>query len=124
MALAGVISGGLLVILLVLLYLRVAADAELAERVLRAMERAGNRMKNGLPQTTKVAACDLYRHVKVSHNQIDFLLEDAWSMLDHFVPAHELERYQAGLTTYAHRLLRTQEPISRQEMLECLKKTS
>lgn len=92
--------------------------------VLRAMERAGNRMKNGLPQTTKVAACDLYRHVKVSHNQIDFLLEDAWSMLDHFVPAHELERYQAGLTTYAHRLLRTQEPISRQEMLECLKKTS
>lgn len=92
--------------------------------VLRAMERAGNRMKNTLPKTTQVAAVDIYRHIKPSHDQIPFLLEDAWGTLDRLVPGSDLAWYQAGLERYATRLLRTQEPVDREEMLKCLTKTS
>lgn len=88
--------------------------------VLRAMERAGNKMKNGLPKSSGLAAMDIYRHVKVNHDQVPILLDDAWSMLDRLVPPSDLEWIEKGLNDYATRLLRTQEPISREEMLKCL----
>lgn len=91
--------------------------------VLRAMERAGNKMKPSLPAAPQVAAVDMYRHVKPPHDQIPYLLKDGFSMLDRVVPAQHLERYERGLTAYAHHLLRTQEPVDRKEMLEWMSKT-
>ena len=89
----------------------------------RAMERAGNKMKNNLPKTSGgVAAVDLYRHVKVSQDQIPLLLDDAFSTLDRLVNPSDLEWVETGLRTYCQRLLRTQEAVDRKEMMKCLTK--
>jgi hypothetical protein len=70
--------------------------------VYRALERAGNRLKNKLgPNRPDCLAADLYRFVPPrSPNEIDELLEDAWSCVDRFacdIPpalmAHELDIY-------------------------------
>lgn len=92
---------------------------------LRAMERAGNKMKNNLPRTSGgVASVDLYRHVKVSQDQVPLLLDDAFSTLDRLVNPSDLEWVEKGLQTYCKRLLRTQEAVSREEMMKCLGKTT
>lgn len=100
---------------------RVAGACEAV--VLRAMERAGNKIKNRMPKSNQVASLDIYRHVKVSHDQISDLLEDAWTTLDRLVPAEQLAQVERGLQSYAVHLLRTQEPVRREEMLKWLTKT-
>jgi hypothetical protein len=70
--------------------------------VYRALERAGNRLKNKLgPSRPDCLAADLYRFIpQRSPAEIDELLEDAWSVIDRFpcdIPAallaHELDIY-------------------------------
>lgn len=82
--------------------------------MMRAMERAGNRLKNKMrgTQMEAVAACDLYLHLQPSSDQFEYLLEDAFSFLPKVVPADLVAPVETALTRYAHTLLQGQHPIT------------
>ena len=82
--------------------------------MMRAMERAGNKLKNRLPrgQFSMIAAGDLYLHVKPASANIPELLEDAWCFLPKIVPSHLVDQVEAGLTRYAHTLFNGQLQIT------------
>lgn len=74
----------------------VAAAADVV--VMRALERAGNRLKNrmGSAKPDGVAAVDLYRYTPLKPGDLDDLLEDAWSACDRLstqVPVEQLNAY-------------------------------
>lgn len=84
----------------------VTAAAEIV--VFRAMERAGNRLKNklGTSRPDGVAAADLYQFVTTTPGELDALLEDAWSCLDRF----GLTAYREPIESYTRSLILTRKP--------------
>ncbi len=78
--------------------------------VLRALERAGNKLKNRMQVKPTCAATDIYKFIQ--SDDTEFLLDDAWSHVAaiaerHNVPAGWLEGILAG---YCTELLREQKP--------------
>lgn len=87
------------------------------QMVLRALERAGNRLKNRIGQQGggAVSAVDLYMSMSdLSRSECEKLLEDAWTTLDRFsYPGCRNEALGAALQSYTMMLLRRQAPMSR-----------
>jgi hypothetical protein len=78
--------------------------------VVRAMERAGNKLKNKMQVKPTCAAVDIYKFVKSEDTA--FLLDDAWTHVAaiaerHHIPAAWLE---GVLETYCTQLLKEQTP--------------
>lgn len=87
--------------------------------VFRALERAGNRLKNKTQRKIPgVAASETYMFHKVDTGTLDFVLEDAWSAVDRF--AHRWgvnsERLTACLDAYTRAILVEQKPHDPQMM--------
>ena len=93
--------------------------------MMRAMERAGNRMKNRLRggQFSTIAACDLYLHVQPSSDQVEELLEDAWSFLPKVVPPALVEPVEKALNRYAHTIMAARLQITEEGIREHLMAT-
>jgi hypothetical protein len=68
--------------------------------VFRALERAGNRLKSRGVRPDGVAAADLYLYASVGADDVDDLLDDAWSCatrLSALVPIPQVESYTRHL---------------------------
>lgn len=81
--------------------------------VLRALERAGNRMKTKMPEDSlkALSARDVYRFVRPSSAIVDDLLTDAWSMTPDALAEFaglDIEKVEACLDSYARMVIRTQ----------------
>lgn len=75
--------------------------------VLRALERAGNKIKNRVRGKFDVAAVELYLHAPPHPSNIDRLLEDAWSMVPRVAAAQGVQPEELArvLDSYARLLL-------------------
>ena len=81
--------------------------------VFRALERAGNRLKNKTQRRIPgVAAADTYMFHKVDTGTLDFVLEDAWSAVDRFAKKHGADAQElAGyLDAYTRAIMVEQKP--------------
>jgi hypothetical protein len=68
--------------------------------VFRALERAGNRLKNRGVRAVDVAAADLYQFTRVNEPDLEDLLADAWTCTDRFgydIPVDRLDAYARSL---------------------------
>ena len=68
--------------------------------VFRALERAGNRLKSRGIRPDGVAAADLYRYASIRSEEVDDLLDDAWSSCDRLttrVPIRAVAMYTRQL---------------------------
>lgn len=90
--------------------------------VFRALERAGNRLKNKVGRTIGGAAADLYLSVpQPSASEAEDLLTDAWSTLDRFsFPGVSATTLREVLHGYTLTLLRLQKPYSRESLARTL----
>lgn len=82
----------------------------------RALERAGNRLKNKVGgRSFGGSAADLYLSVpEIGFGEAETLLEDAWGVLDRFeYPGVRIEPFRAALHQYALFLLCSQKPMTR-----------
>lgn len=87
--------------------------------VLRALERAGNKLKNRYNTSVPgVSARDLYRFATVNTANLDFLLDDAWTWLEEVAIRHHADpvQLQSALDGYARMLLIEQKPHDRKLM--------
>jgi len=88
---------------------------------LRALERAGNRLKNATQVRPPGIECqDIYRYVKPRSNNYDLLLSGSWSLLPNLMhglpyPTHTVE---AALDAYVKGLISAQEPHDRERMMD------
>lgn len=76
--------------------------------VFRALERAGNRLKNKIQRKIPgVAAAETYMFHRVDTGTLDFVLEDAWSAVDRFATKYGVngERLTACLDAYTRAIL-------------------
>jgi hypothetical protein len=81
--------------------------------VFRALERAGNRLKNKTQRKIPgVAASETYMFHKVDTGTLDFVLEDAWSAVDRFATRWGVngERLITCLDAYTRAILVEQKP--------------
>jgi hypothetical protein len=81
--------------------------------VFRALERAGNRLKNKTQRKIPgVGASETYMFHKVDTGTLDFVLEDAWSAVDRFAGRWGVnsERLTACLDAYTRAILVEQKP--------------
>ena len=81
--------------------------------VFRALERAGNRLKNKTQRRIPgVAASETYMYHKVDTGTLDFVLEDAWSAVDRFAGKHGADpmRLAACLDAYTRAIIVEQKP--------------
>lgn len=106
-----------------------AADALLAASevvVQRALERAGNRLRNRLGRKFNgVPAARTYLHVPVSTGQLDFLLEGAFDGLDNYVGCRTVapDKLATCLDTYCRALLTEGRPHDAQVLATYLELT-
>lgn len=81
--------------------------------VFRALERAGNRLKNKIQRKIPgVGAAETYMFYKVDTGTLDFVLEDAWASVDRFAAKHGAnpERLTASLDAYTRAIIMEQKP--------------
>lgn len=81
--------------------------------VFRALERAGNRLKNKIQRKIPgVAAAETYMFHKVDTGTLDFVLEDAWSVVDRFAAKYRVDgkRLTECLDAYTRAILVEQKP--------------
>jgi hypothetical protein len=81
--------------------------------VFRALERAGNRMRNKMNQKVPgVAAAETYMFFQASTSTLDFVLEDAWSAVERFAPRWgvDTERLTQCLDSYTRAIIAEQKP--------------
>ena len=81
--------------------------------VFRALERAGNRLKNKIQRKIPgVAAAETYMFHKVDTGTLDFVLEDAWSVVDRFAIKYSVDgkRLTECLDAYTRAILVEQKP--------------
>jgi hypothetical protein len=90
--------------------------------VFRALERAGNRLKNRLGQNRPEApAADMYLFVpRRTAEEIDDLLTDAWSCVDRFDCGMPPTVFAAQLDLYTRMLLQERRPHQRHLLAEFL----
>jgi hypothetical protein len=88
--------------------------------VFRALERAGNRLKNNLPaKLPAIAAADIYLTLKPS--RVDGLLDDAWTCVPRLVEGKgDPQQVIPALDAYCHTLLSECRPHNRDQMIEFL----
>ena len=87
--------------------------------VLRAMERAGNRLRSIKQMRPDCPAYEAYRFIKAEPGDLDKALEDAWSVIPVvFSELPEFERHivMNALDTYCRHLLLTQDQFNREAM--------
>jgi hypothetical protein len=96
----------------------VAAAAE--GLVFRALERAGNKLKNKMGRTRpeQVEAVDLYRYANITDAEVDDLLVDAFSMVSRLTEFSYCERpvLTAGVDSYVRGLLVSGTEFNREVM--------
>lgn len=76
--------------------------------VFRALERAGNRLRNKVQSKIPgVGAAETYMFHKVDASTLNFVLEDAWSAVDRFAPKWgvDAQRLSECLDSYARAIL-------------------
>jgi hypothetical protein len=81
--------------------------------VFRALERAGNRLKNKRQKAIPgVSAAESYLFHKVDTSTLNFILEDAWSAVDRFAGKWGVEagRLADSLDAYARAIILEQKP--------------
>jgi hypothetical protein len=81
--------------------------------VFRALERAGNRMRTKMNQRVPgVAAAETYLYFQASTSTLDFVLEDAWSIVERFAPKWgvDAERLSQCLDSYTRAIITEQKP--------------
>lgn len=81
--------------------------------VYRALERAGNRLRNKIQRKIPgVSAAETYLHYKVDTGTLDFVLEDAWGPVNLFAEKYGAnpERLTACLDSYTRAILVEQSP--------------
>jgi hypothetical protein len=78
--------------------------------VVRALERAGNKLKNKMQVKPTCAAVDIYKFVK--SEDTEFLLDDAWTHVAAIAERHDIPpRWLEGvLENYCTQLLKDQTP--------------
>jgi len=84
-----------------------------------ALGRAGNRMKSsgakitGIPEG--VPAVERYQYAQLNRDQLNFVLTDAWSLLDHLTLPDGVDRgkFETALDNYARMLITQREPFDR-----------
>lgn len=86
-----------------------AITAATDQIVVRALERAGNKMKSNMQVKPKFAAVDIYRNVEVPADQVAFLLTDAWAHVPRIAERYGIDpvRMTAELDNYTTELLLT-----------------
>lgn len=99
---------------------RASLSATCDALVWRALERAGNRLKNSTQSRPQgIASEDLYLHIKASSDEVGKLLDGAWTPLPRLVEdvgvAHSA--LSRNLDAYVKSLLTTQTPHSREKMM-------
>jgi hypothetical protein len=80
----------------------------------RALERAGNRLRNRVGRKIDgVSAADTYLHVPVPRGMVDELLDDAFTNLDRFAScsAVDPDKLGAALEAYCRSLLAARKPV-------------
>ena len=98
--------------------------------VFRALERAGNRLKNKTQRKIPgVAASETYMFHKVDTGTLDFVLEDAWSAVDRFAGKWGVnaERLADCLDAYTRAIMVEQkphDPVLLRQFVNLLKVTS
>jgi len=81
--------------------------------VFRALERAGNRLRNKFQSKVPgVSAADTYMYVTTTTSTADFALEDAWTAVDRFAPQWGVdpEHLRQCLDSYTRVLLMERKP--------------
>lgn len=81
--------------------------------VMRALERAGNRLKNKTQRKIPgVSASDMYQFYKVDTSTLDFVLDDAWGMAEKFADRWgvDADRLKDCLDSYARAIILEQKP--------------
>lgn len=81
--------------------------------VMRALERAGNRLKNKTQRKIPgVSASDMYQYYKVDTSTLNFVLEDAWGMAEKFADRWQVDpgRLKECLDSYARAIILEQKP--------------
>lgn len=91
--------------------------------VLRALERAGNKIKNKIGRESSHAAVELYLTApRMPLRECEQMLDDGWALLDRAeaIPGVRMERLKSVLNDYALALLRQQRPYSRGDLARAL----
>lgn len=81
--------------------------------VFRALERAGNRLRNkSQGKLPGIAAAEHYRHVKMDSQTINYALEDAWSAVNAFAPRWgvDAQRLEQCLDAYTRAIMLEKKP--------------
>jgi hypothetical protein len=81
--------------------------------VFRALERAGNRLRNKIQRKIPgVGAAETYMFHKVDTGTLDFVLEDAWASVDRFAAKHgaDPKRLADCLDAYTRAIIVEQKP--------------
>lgn len=81
--------------------------------VFRALERAGNRLRNKIQRKIPgVGAAETYMFHKVDTGTLDFVLEDAWASVDRFATKHgaDPKRLADCLDAYTRAIIVEQKP--------------
>lgn len=81
--------------------------------VFRALERAGNRLRNKMQRKIPgISASETYLFVPCDKSTLDYALDDAWSAVDRFAPRWGVnaERLKDCLDAYARAIMGEQKP--------------
>lgn len=91
----------------------IALAASCEVLVFRALERAGNRLKNKIQRKIPgVGAAETYMFHKVDTGTLDFVLEDAWTAVDRFASKYgaDPQRLSDCLDAYTRAIMVEQKP--------------
>lgn len=90
--------------------------------VIRAFERAGNKLKNKMQTKPRVPAAELYSLVAVAESDTEFLLDDAWAHLPPIAERHSIDPdvLRDGVEGYARESLVAAAPHSYERFEEYL----
>lgn len=87
------------------------------QMVFRALERAGNRLKNRVGRDLGCHADEIYLQApELSTSEWQALLEDAWTRVDRFEYPVDRDRLREALNRHTLMLLRLRKPYSRQSL--------
>lgn len=82
--------------------------------VYRALERAGNRLRNRIGRKPDgVTAAEMYLHVPVTGSSVDYLLEDAFTGLERYTACSGVDpgKLAASLDAYCRQLFKDRRPL-------------
>jgi len=91
---------------------KAALIASAEQVVVRALERAGNKLKNKMQVKPSCAAADIYKFVTITDADTTFLLDDAWAHIPAIAERYAMDenRLIGIVNAYTDDLLMTQAP--------------